>query len=76
MIENKLSSVSRKKVESVLGITDFCPDFKKIDPRELLRYYRERSRDAVRRCETNMPGPKKTIEEHLLLFLIKKESPL
>ncbi|MBI9101426.1 MAG: hypothetical protein JEY99_03345 [Spirochaetales bacterium] len=73
MTERKMSSISSKKIESIVGRKHFCPDFQKVDPRELLRYYRERSLAASKRAEHKWAGPKKTIEEYLLLFLIGKE---
>ena len=73
MLENGISSISKKNIESLLHIDNFYSTFQEADPREMLRFYKQRKENAVYRSRARIPGPVKTIEEHILLFMLKKE---
>jgi hypothetical protein len=44
------------------------------DPREFFRFFRRRRRNAALRRRAGMPGPRKTIEEMLLSYLLSGET--
>ena len=73
MDESGIATISRKKIEALVGKSRFCPDLSKVDPRELLRYYKERKKNAEIRTRSSRPGPERTIEEYLMLYLLEKE---
>ena len=74
MLENKISSISKKNIESLLHIDNFYSTFQEADPREMLRFFKQRKKNAVYRSRARIPGPTKTIEEHILHFMLKKEA--
>jgi len=73
MDRQKTATINRRKIEALVGRSRFCPDLEKVDPRELLRYYKERKKNAEMRSRSGIPGPGRTIEEYLLLYLLEKE---
>ncbi len=70
---NKLSVVNKKDIESLLHIDNFYSTFQSADPREMLRFFKQRKKNADYRSRARCPGPVKTIEEHILLFMLSKE---
>ncbi|NPE31907.1 hypothetical protein HNV12_28900 [Methanococcoides sp. SA1] len=74
MLENNMSSIDKKNIKSLLCVEHFYSTFQKADPREMLRFYKQRKKNAVYRERARIPGPTKTIEEYILLFLLKKET--
>ena len=73
MLENNMASIDKKNIESLLHIDHFYSTFKTADPREMLRFFKQRRKNAVYRERARIPGPTKTIEEHILLFMLKRE---
>ena len=74
MLERNISSIDKKNIESLLHIDNFYSTFKEADPREMLRFYKQRKKNSVYRTRAKVPGPTKTIEEHILHFMLKKEA--
>ena len=76
MDDQKLNSITRKRIESLVGPRRFCPDLSKVDPREVLRFYKERKEHTDHRRRSLTPGPQRTIEEYLSLYLLEHSSSL
>ncbi|MBN2048897.1 MAG: hypothetical protein JW760_00520 [Spirochaetales bacterium] len=73
MQNQNLQLLNRKKVESVLGKKHFYPDLHSADPREMYRFFEQRKINAEQRRLTESPGPHRTIETFLLLYLLEQE---
>lgn len=76
MEEKDLPNISRKRIEAIVGRHRFCPDLAKVDPREVLRFYKERKSKADHRRHSGTAGPQRTIEEFLTLFLLENSHSL
>ena len=73
MYEKNMSSINKKNIESILHIDNFYSNFLSADPREMLRFFKQRKKNAVYRARARVPGPTRTIEEHILLYMLKLE---
>ncbi|MDC7225590.1 MAG: hypothetical protein PQJ61_02370 [Spirochaetales bacterium] len=73
MKKNNIACINKKNIESLLHIEHFYSTFQAADPREMLRFFKQRKKNAVYRERSRTPGPVKTIEEYILLFMLKKE---
>lgn len=73
MLKKNMSSIDKHNIESLLHIEHFYSTFKAADPREMLRFFKQRKKNSFYRARSRTPGPTKTIEEHILLFMLKKE---
>lgn len=73
MSERKMTSINKKNIESILHIDNFYSTFQSADPREMLKFFKQRKKNAVYRERSRTPGPTKTIEEFILLFMLKME---
>ncbi|MDC7125108.1 MAG: hypothetical protein PQJ46_06055 [Spirochaetales bacterium] len=73
MLEKKITSIDKKNIESLLHLENIYSDFNNADPREMLMFYKQRKKNAELRKKARKPGPTKTIEEYILLFLLKIE---
>lgn len=73
MLEKNISSINKKDITSLLKINNFYSDFQTVDPREMLQFFKQRKKNADYRNKARIPGPHKTIEEYILLFMLKKE---
>jgi len=73
MNERGMSSINKKNIESILHLENFYSTFQSADPREMLRFFKQRKKNAVYRARSRTPGPTKTIEEHILLFMLRME---
>lgn len=76
MENKKLANINSKKIASIVGPNNFCPDLAKVDPREVLRFYKERKSHADYRRHAGTEGPRRTIEEYLTLFLLENNNTL
>ena len=70
MEENGRSSLSRTEVESLLDKPHLYPGYWTDDPRELYRSFRDRKHNSSFRARAGVPGPRKTLEEYLMVFLL------
>ncbi len=70
MKDKDLNSVSREKVEVLIGKSKLYADFDEADNREMYRFFRSRKINALFRKRAHMPGPKKTLEEHIMCYLL------
>lgn len=72
MEENGKISLSRQEVESLLDKPQHYPEYWSDDPRELYRSFRDRKHHSRFRARAATPGPKKTLEEYLMVFLLSR----
>lgn len=73
MQDQRLHLLNRKKVESVLGKKHFYPDLDNADPRKMYTFFEQRKLNAEQRRLADDPGPHRTIETYLLLYLLEQE---
>ncbi len=73
MHEKNISAINKKNIENLLHIDHFYSTFQGADPREMLRFFKQRKKNAIYRNRARVAGPVKTIEEHILLFMLKRE---
>ncbi|MCP4132416.1 MAG: hypothetical protein GY754_15700 [bacterium] len=71
-VEGK-ASLSPKEVESVIGTRFAFPEYDKNDPRTLFKSFSHRKNNAIYRSRGDSRGPKKTIEEYLMCYLLSKQ---
>ena len=70
MEESGKSSLSMDEIDQILGEGKIHPRYTYSDPREIYRSFRLRKKNAQYRTMIGLPGPKKTIEESLMSFLL------
>ncbi|MGL4369189.1 MAG: hypothetical protein ACRCUT_05890 [Spirochaetota bacterium] len=73
MKRRNLGVVSQNDIESLIGSKFVYPRFDETDPREMYQFFRQRKVNARFRKRADQPGPKKTIEEHLMGYLLSAE---
>jgi len=67
-----LSAVSRQEVAHILGQEDRVPGHGGLDARWMYAFFQQRRNDAQFRFRAELPGPRKTIEELLMSFLLRR----
>jgi hypothetical protein len=70
MRRKSLASVDKKDIEALLGSPQTYPAFDESDPREMYQFFRHRKINARFRRRAGKHGPHKTIEEHLMCYLL------
>lgn len=73
MKTQQISVVEKKRVAAILGSDSFYTNFNKADPREMFRFFKQRSLNAEYRRRSSCPGPQKTLEEYLLAYLLHRD---
>ncbi|MCP4132807.1 MAG: hypothetical protein GY754_17710 [bacterium] len=73
MEDQGLSVITRKDLESLMSHKKLYDDFDIADPREMYRFFRDRKLNARFRKRAETPGPKKTIEEHIMCYLLSSQ---
>lgn len=73
MQRRNMGVVSQNNIESLIGTKLVYPRFDESDPREMYQFFRHRKINARFRHRAGHDGPKKTIEEHLMGFLLSSE---
>jgi hypothetical protein len=76
MEKNGKISLSRQEVESLLDKPQHYPEYWSDDPRELYRSFRDRKHHSRFRARAAAPGPKKTLEEYLMVFLLSRQQEI
>jgi len=66
MKEVGITAVNREKVDVLIGKKKLYEEFDSADSREMYRFFRSRKFNASFRRLADMPGPRKTIEEHIM----------
>ncbi|MCX8123785.1 MAG: hypothetical protein N3F66_06435 [Spirochaetes bacterium] len=69
---NKMT-VCREELPSILQKTHI-PEYQGQDPRELYRSFRDRKINSRFRARSRLQGPKKTLEEYLMCFLLSSRT--
>jgi hypothetical protein len=67
---NGLKSVKKQDIESLIGAQQVYPPADESDPREIYQFFRHRKVNARVRRRAKNPGPHKTLEEHLMCYLL------
>lgn len=65
-----LRSVTKNELYTITGKRPRYPEFEDSDPRELYRFFRNRKQNAIARQKSGSAGPKKTIEEHIMIHIL------
>ena len=61
-----------EEIRDFLGGSRMYEEYNLDDPREIFRSYKQRKRNADFRKRANLEGPKKTIEEYLMIYLLAR----
>ena len=72
MRERELSVVDREELLELLGEGDAPAEVESTDPRDMYRFYQKRSQSILKRTYTDLPGPRRTLEEVLLVHLLEE----
>jgi hypothetical protein len=67
------SSISVKDVEEIIGRKGVYLEYESDDPRALYRSFKLREINAKYRARSKASGPKKTIEEYIMCYLLSKQ---
>jgi len=71
MDENSMDSITRKDISRILGSRRSYPLRDPDDPREIYHFFARRNDNAQYRSRSGIDGPKKTLEEHIVCYLIE-----
>jgi hypothetical protein len=66
------SCLNENEIDIVLGIKKTYPEYIYDDPRELFKSYRHRHKNAGFRLMAGREGPKKTLEEYIMCYLLSR----
>ena len=70
MRERHMAVIDRDELTRLLGETTAPEAIEGPDPREMCRFYQRRARELTRRTFADLPGPRRTLEEILLVHLL------
>ena len=70
MRERHMAVIDRDELTVMLGGDRVPEDIEGPDPREMCRFYQRRARNLTRRTFADLPGPRRTLEEILLVYLL------
>jgi hypothetical protein len=74
MARRSLAVVSHGEVADILWKQDRIPAHNGLDARWMYSFFQQRRTDAQFRIRADLPGPRKTIEELLMAFLLRREA--
>ena len=72
MKKRKMTLLTENDVLTILAGKREYPGYNPNDPREFYRSFRHRKRNALLRIGTGREGPKKTIEEYIMCYLLAR----
>lgn len=72
MNEQDISVVKKDQILEMLNLNKLHTGSEKEDPRDFYGFFIERKNNAIYRSQYDQKGPKRTLEEHIMLFLLKK----
>ncbi len=72
MRDRHLAVVDRDALMRLFGDEAPLPEIESSDPREMYRFYQQRARSVSRRRIADLPGPRRTLEEILLMYLLER----
>ncbi len=70
MEKSGINALSVNVIDSILGTSKTYPMYMQDDPRELFSSFRHRKNNAIFRARGDISGPKKTLEEYLMCYLL------
>ncbi len=70
MRERNMAVIDRDELTRMLGDDVLPEDIEGPDPREMCRFYQRRAQDLIRRTFADLPGPRRTLEEILLVYVL------
>ncbi len=73
MESNSIASFKTADVEKILEIEKSYPMIDYHDPREMYHFYARRKQNAAFRKKSCMRGPKRTIEEYIICYMLKHD---
>ncbi len=73
MKANSKASINKDEIESVLGAKTQYPQYNISDPRNFFKFFTNRKNNALFRRRGDTPGPKKTIEEYIMCYLLSRD---
>ncbi len=65
------SVIGRDELGKLTGTSGYLEELTSIDPRAMYRFYQRRARQILKRTYGDIPGPRRTLEEILLVYLIE-----
>jgi len=71
MRRRNISVIDRQDMGKIPGVDFTADDVTKVDPREMYRFYQDRTKRADGRKVSGQPGPIRTLEELLLVHMIE-----
>ncbi len=74
MDEQEITAVDRDDLVRLFGNSALGAEIENADPREMYRFYQRRAQEVGRRIVSGCPGPKRTLEEILLVYLLHRNS--
>lgn len=72
MQEQNIATVNRDRLETMLGTGNRLQEINSTDPREMYRFFQRRTKCLIHRRLADTPGPRRTLEEILLVYLIEE----
>lgn len=66
------SCLDENEMDIILGERKIYPEYRYDDPRELFKSYRHRHKNASFRFRAGLEGPKKTLEEYIMCYLLSR----
>lgn len=76
MRKRNIRLLSAEEIDQYLGNARTYPDYQKADPKDFYRSFRHRKNNATFRQRAGLPGPRKTIEEYIMSFLLDRPEQL
>ncbi|TVQ24492.1 MAG: hypothetical protein EA383_11225 [Spirochaetaceae bacterium] len=74
MDEQEITAVDRDDLVRLFGSDALGAEIENADPREMYRFYQRRAQEVTRRIISGRPGPRRTLEEILLVYLLDRNS--
>lgn len=71
MHNNSMTSITRADIRTILGKKRSYPLRDPDDPREMYHFFARRNDNAQYRSRSGISGPKKTIEEYMVYYLVE-----
>ncbi len=74
MKKRKISVITKEDVEKIIGQNRIYPEYRVTDQREIYRSFKHRKSNAKYRARAGLKGPRKTIEEYIMCYLLSRAS--
>jgi len=70
MNNNALNTLKKDDIQPIIGRKQTYKEVNESDPREMYHFFKCRKNNADYRRRANISGPKKTIEEHIMAYIL------